>query len=91
MSFYGLIPSICEWYGLPKPKFYDYLLDQQEVYRGSALGLFLDTEGNASYEYDDDTKKWLAKHKLLQYDLMFGKGYGTDELYSASGKSSVNQ
>lgn len=91
MSFYGLIPSICEWYGLEKPIFYDYLLEQQEVYRGSALGLFLDQNGNASYECDESTQKWLDKHKLLQYDLMFGKGYGTDALYSANGKSSLNK
>ncbi len=85
MSFYNLIPSICEWYGLEKPKFYDYLLEQQEVYRGTALGLYLDTQGNASYECDDQTEKWLSRHKLLQYDLMFGKGYGEKVLYSKSG------
>ena len=91
MSFYQLIPSICEWYGLEKPKFYDYLLEQQEIYRGTALGLYLDTEGNAFYGCDKDTEIWLNKHKLLQYDLMFGKGYSTDEIYSANGKSSLNQ
>lgn len=90
MSFYQLIPSVCEWYNLERPKFYDYLLQQQEVYRGTALGLYLDTDGNASYECSEDTKKWLDKHKLLQYDLMFGKGYGTDKLYSANGTSSLN-
>jgi hypothetical protein len=86
MSFYNLIPSICEWYGLEKPKFYDYLLEQQEVYRGSALGLYLDTQGNASYDCNEQTRTWLNKHKLLQYDLMFGKGYGEKSLYSKSGE-----
>ncbi len=91
MSFYQLIPSVCQWYDLDKPLFFDYLLEQQSSYRGTALGLYLDTNGEASYEIDEDSKSWLEKHRLLQYDLMFGKGYCTDKLYSASGKSSLNK
>lgn len=90
MSFYQLIPSVCEWYGLDKPLFFDYLLEQQDYYRGTALGLYLDIKGDASYEMDSTAEAWLNRHKLLQYDLMFGKGYATDKLYSASGKSSIN-
>lgn len=89
MSFYQLIPSICDWYDLDKPAFFDYLLKQQGYYRGTALGLYLDTAGNASYEIDQKAESWLENHKLLQYDLMFGKGYSTDKLYSANGESSV--
>ncbi len=82
MSFYQLIPSICEWYNLDKPKFFDFILDQQQNVRGTALGLYLDVYGNASYEIDDASKEYLKKHELLQYDLMFGKGYSTEKLYS---------
>lgn len=82
MSFYQLIPSICDWYNLDMPLFFRYLLKQRDVYRGTALGIFLDSNGNASYESNSTINLWLEKHKLLQYDLMFGKEYGMPQLYT---------
>ena len=87
MSFYQLIPSICDWYDLDMPLFFEYLVDQQKYYRGTALGLYLDTEGNASFELDKSAEPWLEKHKLLQYDLMFGEKYSMPQLYSYTAKT----
>ena len=87
MSFYQLIPSICSWYNLDMPLFFEYLYEQQKYYRGTALGLYLDTEGNASYELDKAAEPWLKKHKLFQYDLMFGEKYSMPQLYSYSAKT----
>jgi len=87
MSFYQLIPSICSWYNLDRPAFFDYLLEQQQYFRGAALGTYLDENGNASYELSDEAQEWYDRHSLLQYDLMFGKGYSTDELYTYSAQT----
>ena len=82
MSFYQLVPSICSWYKLDRPMFYDYLVNQQGFFRGSALGTHLDADGNASYELSDLAQEAYKKHSILQYDMMFGKGYSKDSLYS---------
>ncbi len=91
MSFYQLIPSICDWYDLEMPLFYEYLLEQQKVFRGTAMDLYLDSEGNASFESNSEIEKYKERHKFFQYDLMFGKKYGLNSLYSYNTKtSSVN-
>ncbi len=82
MSFYQLIPSICNWYNLDRPAFFDYLVEQQEYFRGAALGTYLDADGNASYELSKEAQEYYERHKLLQYDLMFGKGYSKSPLYT---------
>ncbi len=82
MSFYQLIPSVCHWYGLERPAFYDYLLKQQEYYRGAALGLYLDTSGEVIEDLPDDARRYLNTHKLLQYDLLFGKKYSLEDIYT---------
>lgn len=82
MSFYQLIPSICSWYNLDRPLFYDYLLTQQDTFRGAAFNFRITPEGSTLYEMSDDAKKAYNTHKLLQYDLLFGKGYGKEALYS---------
>ena len=82
MSFYQLIPSICNWYNLDRPAFFDYLIEQQEYFRGAALGTYLDKDGNASYELSKEAQEYYDRHKLLQYDLMFGKGYSESALYT---------
>jgi len=81
MSFYQLIPSICSWYDLDRPLFYDYLLDQQNFFRGAAFNFRITPDGYTYYEMSDDAKESYDKHKLLQYDLLFGKGYGKEALY----------
>ena len=35
-------------------------------------------------EYDDEIKRWLEIHELLQYDLLFGEAYGQNRLWSIS-------
>lgn len=87
MSFYQLIPSICNWYNLDRPAFFDYLVEQQEYFRGAALGTYLNADGNASYELPAQAQEYYDKHKLLQYDLMFGKGYSEDMLYTYSAQT----
>jgi len=83
MSFYQLIPSVCHWYGLERPKFYDYLLEQQYYLRGTALGLYLDKDGNVSETVPPEAESYIKRHKLFQYDLLFGGKYSLDSIYKA--------
>lgn len=83
MSFYQLIPSICHWYDLERPKFFDYLLEQQYYLRGNALGLYLDRDGNVSETVPPEAESFLKKHKLFQYDLLFGGKYSLNSIYTA--------
>ena len=82
MSFYQLIPSICHWYDLERPKFFDYLLEQQYYCRGNALGLYLDHEGNVSETVPPEAESYLKTHKLFQYDLLFGNKYSLEDIYT---------
>ncbi|MBQ9937381.1 MAG: sulfatase-like hydrolase/transferase [Oscillospiraceae bacterium] len=83
MSLYNLVPSICEWYNLDTPKFFEYLYEQSKVFRGSSTqGIFLDSEGNAVYELPKEAEQYFENHKLFQYDLMFGKNYSLNEGYT---------
>jgi len=86
MSFYQLMPSICSWYDLDRPLFFDYLLEQQEHFRGAAFNFRINKNGNTYYEMTEKAQLAYDKHKLLQYDLLFGKGYGKNSLYSYSAK-----
>lgn len=83
MSFYQLIPSICHWYDLERPKFFDYLLEQQYYLRGNALGLYLDRDGNVSETVPPEAESYLKTHKLFQYDLLFGNKYSLEDVYTS--------
>ncbi len=83
MSFYQLIPSICHWYDLERPKFFDYLLEQQYYCRGNALGLYLDSNGNVSETVPPEAESYLKTHKLFQYDLLFGNKYSLEDIYTS--------
>ena len=82
ISFYQLIPSICEWYDLDRPAFYDYLVSQQEYFRGAALDFYIDDSGEIKDKLPEEAKEYYQRHKLLQYDLMFGEKYSAEKIYS---------
>lgn len=90
MSFYQLIPSICRWYDLDRPAFFDYLLEQQNYLRGVSFDIYLDEQGVACYDIEDAAKAQQQKHYLFQYDLLFGKRYGLEKLYSSATMPSYN-
>ena len=86
MSMYQLLPYITQQLGLDRPLYFDYLNQQAQLFKGFAQGVYLDSLGTPSWEFPSaDAKDAFHKHWLLQYDLMFGKGYAANRLFSADG------
>lgn len=83
ISMYQLMPYMTKLYGLDRPLYFDYLNQQAEYYKGNSLNVFLDKDGNTVEELDPEAKKYYDMHRILQYDIMFGKGYGVEELFAA--------
>ena len=45
------------------------------AYRANTRGTIMEKDGTTSNELTPLQQKWSDEHWLLQYDLMFGKGY----------------
>ena len=50
------------------------------AYRANTRGTILEKDGTASDELTPLQQKWSDEHWLLQYDLMFGKGYALSRM-----------
>jgi len=83
MSMYQLVPYMTNLYGLSKPLYFDYLTEQNYYYKGDALDIYLDANGNATNELTTKAaQNFYHDYSLLQYDIMFGKGYAKKQLYA---------
>lgn len=83
LSMYQLLPYMSSLYNLSRPLWFDYLSQQRGFYTGDALDIYLDKDGNSTYSLkSDEAKKYYKNYSILQYDTMFGKGYGLERLYS---------
>jgi len=83
LSMYQLIPYMTNLYGLSKPLYFDYLTQQSYYYKGDALDIYLDADGNATSELTTKAaQKYYKNYSILQYDIMFGKGYGERQLFA---------
>jgi len=77
---YQLSPVVAELYGLEKPDYFEYLLQQlQNGYRSRTAGRTVALDGTVSEELTEEQQKWYEKQWLLQYDLMFGEEYALAE------------
>ena len=66
---------LAEKYGLEKPLLFEYLTDSLSVMRARTRGVTVETDGSFSEEMTEAQRQCYDGHWLLQYDLMFGKGY----------------
>lgn len=83
ISMYQLIPYMTHLYGLSKPLYFDYLTQQSYYYKGQALDIYLDANGNAVRELPTiAAQKYNYDQSVLQYNIMFGKSYDKDKLYA---------
>lgn len=80
MCMYQLLPSIAEWYNLPRPAFFNFLLEQQKTYRGTAESVYLGTDGKPMAEASEKVLTQEEKYIMLQYDNFFGERYGNEKL-----------
>ena len=79
---YQLIPYMTDLYGLSKPLYFDYLTQQSYYYKGQALDIYLDANGNATSTLPTKaSQKYNYEQSVLQYNIMFGKSYDKDKLY----------
>lgn len=75
LSMYQLLPYITKTLNLPKPAYFNYLSQQANYYKGFANDIYIDANGAAVNNLSEEAMKYFNIHKLLQYDIMFGKKY----------------
>lgn len=70
---YEIAPVMMELYGLETPPFFEYLLQQLDVYRSRTLGVTVLPDGTAQEaELTEEQQAWFNGHWMMQYDMMFG-------------------
>lgn len=80
IGMYQLLPTITDEYNLPRPAFFNFLLQQQKSFRGCAQSIYLDAEGKPVKTVSDAVLAQEKKYIMLQYDNFFGGRYGNEIL-----------
>lgn len=75
VAAYEVSPVMAELYGLERPIYFDYLLQQMSVYRARTRGVTVEANGSFSETMTEEQQQWYSDHWLLQYDQMFGKNF----------------
>lgn len=75
IAAYEVSPIMAELYGLERPIYFDYLLQQMSVYRARTRGVTVEANGSFSETMTEEQQQWYNDHWLLQYDQMFGKNF----------------
>ena len=76
IAAYDISPVMMELFGLRQPLYFQFLGRQlRAAYRANTRGTIMEKDGTTSNELTPLQQKWNDEHWLLQYDLMFGKGY----------------
>lgn len=75
IAAYEVSPVMAELYGLERPIYFDYLLQQMSVYRARTRGVTVEANGSFSETMTEEQQQWYSDHWLLQYDQMFGKNF----------------
>ncbi len=78
IATYNIAPVMMELYGMEKPMFYEYLIQQMEYTRGRTRGTTIQPDLSYSYDMTEEQQQYFDMHELLQYDYMFGEGYLED-------------
>ena len=81
IAAYDISPVMMNIYGLKQPLYFQYLNRQLQVaYRTNTRGTVMNRDGTTTQEPTALQQQWSANHWLLQYDLMFGKGYALSRM-----------
>ena len=81
IAAYDISPVMMNIYGLKQPLYFQYLNRQLQVaYRTNTRGTVMNRDGTTTQEPTALQQQWSANHRLLQYDLMFGKGYALSRM-----------
>ena len=81
IAAYDISPVMMNLYGLKQPIYFQYLNRQlQAAYRANTRGVVMNRDGSTTRTPTSLQEQWSEKHWLLQYDLMFGKGYALSRM-----------
>lgn len=78
IAAYQISPVVMDLYGLEKPVWYDFLIQELSVMRARTRGITVEPDGSFSEDMSDEQMQWYNDHWLLQYDYMFGQPYQED-------------
>lgn len=78
IAAYEISPVTMDLYGLEKPTWYDFLIQELAVMRARTRGITVEPDGTFSEEMTEEQMQWYNDHWLLQYDYMFGEPYQED-------------
>ena len=68
-------------YGLEEPLYFQFLNRQlRAADRAYTRGVVMNRDGSTTLEPTEFQKRWNQEQWMLQYDLMFGKGYALDRM-----------
>ena len=81
IAAYEISPVMMGLFGLEQPLYFQYLNRQLRYgYRSCTGGVTVNWDGTAGRGLTGRQTAWRQDHWLLQYDLMFGKGYALDRM-----------
>ena len=81
IAAYDISPVMMNLYGLKQPIYFQYLNRQlRAAYRANTRGIVMNRDGSTTRTPTSLQEQWSEKHWLLQYDLMFGKGYALSRM-----------
>lgn len=76
LAAYDISPVMMNLYGLQQPLYFQFLNRQLRVAsRACTRGVTMNLDGTTTLEPTEFQQRWTQEHWMLQYDLMFGKGY----------------
>lgn len=84
ISSYNISLVMMELYGLEKPLWFEYLLQQMDVLRGLTHGIAVNPDGSFSETLTQEQQESFDERWILQYDLMFGEPYLEDYVQEES-------
>ena len=81
IAAYDISPVMMNLYGLEQPLYFQLLNRQLQVAdRANTRGTVMNLDGTTTQTPSSLQESWSQKHWLLQYDLMFGKGYALSRM-----------
>ena len=81
IAAYNISPVMMNLYGLEQPLYFQLLNRQLQVAdRANTRGTVMNLDGTTTQTPSSLQESWSQKHWLLQYDLMFGKGYALSQM-----------
>ena len=81
IAAYDISPVMMNLYGLEQPLYFQLLNRQLQVAdRANTRGTVMNLDGTTTQEPTEFQQRWSAEHWLLQYDLMFGRGYALQRM-----------